>query len=723
VTVSSVTPAAGSAQGFTQITVTGTNFPTAAGSIAASIGGLPLTGIVPVSATTFTAVTPPHSASATPVPLSVVTAGGTTVSLGAYTYSNGITVSPNTGTNGRPNATPIDVLGLGFSGLTLNRTDTNGSTPDNAKAHVYLARGAYDPAASNGAKTAGQSTECLSVLVVSDVELVCTLYLGGNGAIARLKRTFADGTIVSSKTVTSATAQFVAGDVGTAIVGAGIPAAATIASVDSPTSITLSAPATIAAAGGVALTIDPKVITDGVTTAASTAVSSASTPFTAADSGLTISGPGIQAGTTFTELTSSTGTLSKAATASSTAVPMAIGGRVVTDGVTNTGNVLVSATAKFTAGDVGMPIVGAVPFPAAATTIVSVTSPTMAVLSLPSSTPLVLSSISTATISASRVTSGDGHTMVGDTDVTSATAAFTASDVGRAISGTNIPNATTIKSVTSPTAAVMSAEATLTATTTVFTIAAPRTVADGTTVPGTTVTTSANFFAATDVGKTISGGTIPAGATIVSFTDAKNVVLSAPPTAAVAGTVTFTVGARTVADGVTAIGTTVTSASAAFTAVDAGKPISGGTIPAGATISTINSLTSVVISAPATAVGTAVALTIGPKVATDGTTIVPTYTSATAVFTSADVGRPIYGPLIPAGTTVVAQSGGTIATLSAAPLVGGPTAVATIGNPTLVPIGTYTVTVVSDGMVDADSDVDYSQSIISSGSTFTVSDY
>lgn len=69
--------------------------------------------------------------------------------------------------------------------------------------------------------------------------------------------------------------------------------------------------------------------------------------------------------------------------------------------------------------------------------------------------------------------------------------------------------------------------------------------------------------------------------------------------------------ARAVADGVTASNTTVTSATAAFNSGDIGRPISGGSIPAGATIIAVASATSVTISAPATASASAVALTLG----------------------------------------------------------------------------------------------------------------
>lgn len=71
--------------------------------------------------------------------------------------------------------------------------------------------------------------------------IVKTLALG-----ARVR----DGvTTNTSPTVTSATAAFVAGDAGKTITGAGIPAATTILSVQSGTSITLSANATATASG------------------------------------------------------------------------------------------------------------------------------------------------------------------------------------------------------------------------------------------------------------------------------------------------------------------------------------------------------------------------------------------------------------------------------------------------------------------------------------------
>jgi len=74
----------------------------------------------------------------------------------------------------------------------------------------------------------------------------------------------------------------------------------------------------------------------------------------------------------------------------------------------------------------------------------------------------------------------------------------------------------------------------------------------------------------------------------------------------------LTVSVRTATDGVVVSGTQVlTSASAIFTALDVGKPISGTGIPANTTIYTVESATNVTTSAPSTGSGTGVTLTIG----------------------------------------------------------------------------------------------------------------
>lgn len=69
---------------------------------------------------------------------------------------------------------------------------------------------------------------------------------------------------------------------------------------------------------------------------------------------------------------------------------------------------------------------------------------------------------------------------------------------------------------------------------------------------------------------------------------------------------------RTVGDGVTAAnGETVTSESAQFQSFDQGRPIAGGSLPAGTTITAVVDAQTVTVSQPAAADGTGVSLTIG----------------------------------------------------------------------------------------------------------------
>lgn len=74
---------------------------------------------------------------------------------------------------------------------------------------------------------------------------------------------------------------------------------------------------------------------------------------------------------------------------------------------------------------------------------------------------------------------------------------------------------------------------------------------------------------------------------------------------------------RTVTDGVTTnASTAITSATAAFSVDDIGKPISGTGIPAATTIAAVTSTTAATLSANATATGTSVTFTIGVALAT-----------------------------------------------------------------------------------------------------------
>jgi hypothetical protein len=75
-------------------------------------------------------------------------------------------------------------------------------------------------------------------------------------------------------------------------------------------------------------------------------------------------------------------------------------------------------------------------------------------------------------------------------------------------------------------------------------------------------------------------------------------------------------GTRTITDGTTATNTTVTSATALFSNADKGKLITGTGIAAGSTIASVQSATSVTLSAATTATATGVTMVIGAPVAT-----------------------------------------------------------------------------------------------------------
>ncbi|MGH9283333.1 MAG: SBBP repeat-containing protein, partial [Acidimicrobiales bacterium] len=170
----------------------------------------------------------------------------------------------------------------------------------------------------------------------------------------------------------------------------------------------------------------------------------------------------------------------------------------------------------------------------------------------------------------------------------------------------------------------------------------------------TTFTSASAGFTGDDVGKEISGANIPASTTIAAVADSSTVTLSQPATAAGSG-LTFSIANATFTDGASTEGsTTYTSALPHFVAADAGHPISGDNIPEGTTVAAFVGPTEVTLSQPATATGSLLAFTIARATFTDGASTIgtPYYTSASASFTEADVGRPISGTNIPDGTTV-----------------------------------------------------------------------
>jgi hypothetical protein len=103
-----------------------------------------------------------------------------------------------------------------------------------------------------------------------------------------------------------------------------------------------------------------------------------------------------------------------------------------------------------------------------------------------------------------------------------------------------------------------------------------------------------------------------------------------------------------------------------------GNPITGTNIPAATTISGYTNATSVTLSQPAASSGgNPITFKIygdGNRSVTDAVTTngSATITSATAYFTAADVGKPVVGTTLTAGTTIASIQSTTSATMSSA---------------------------------------------------------
>jgi hypothetical protein len=315
-TIGTITPAIGPSQGGNTVVITGTGF-VAAGTTA-SIAGIPLTGIT-ATTTTITGTVPAHGAGG-PYAVTVQVTGGANISKRAmYTYTNGLVVNPNTGANTNTASTDISVVGSNFNGL--NFSTTTGPTPDDGNAHVYLVKGNYDPTKTTaGTKTNGEVTECENVLVVSDNELICSLYLAGNG-IAQATLHSVTGT-TSGTVLTATVGSFTQGDVGMAVTGAtGLGTGNYIASVTDATHAVLAKAPTSAISTATVLSVAPnRTFTGDVTLANGSNVitSTANAQFTSADVGRTITGTNIPGSTTIASVTTAT-TATLSANASGTA--------------------------------------------------------------------------------------------------------------------------------------------------------------------------------------------------------------------------------------------------------------------------------------------------------------------------------------------------------------------------------------------------------------------
>lgn len=171
----------GPAQGGSAITITGlTGIPLVSGAqLTASLGGSPINGITALSTTSFSGTTTAHAAG--PVQLSVTTAAGTkTTSGNVYTYTYGITVTPNTAAR---TANPIlDITGAGFGTLTFGNVAT-ATALSASTAYVLLTDNDWNARDFSTDKVALDTgvdlpvSYCNNVLPISDAEIICTLNL------------------------------------------------------------------------------------------------------------------------------------------------------------------------------------------------------------------------------------------------------------------------------------------------------------------------------------------------------------------------------------------------------------------------------------------------------------------------------------------------------------------------------------------------------------------
>ncbi|WP_433366445.1 beta strand repeat-containing protein [Actinoplanes sp. CA-142083] len=375
-----VTPGAGPAMGGNTITVVGTDFPTEPGRITATLGGIPLMNIQPLTDKAFSAVAPAHAVEEN-VPLVVSTSAGTKALPGAYSYRNPIKVSPNTAPSTSPTV-DLSIGGQGFMSINFGSTGTAG--------RVFLVNGVYNGAdAGAGVRANGPVAECVNVLPLSDEELICTLQLNrrlnatGTGFFDTIgyTNTISDATtIAGSKVVTSPSGKFAPGDVGQPIVQGGnnlIPANSFVTSVLSPQKAVISAFSPNSGSASVTIGNQPvRTLANAVTTTAgSTTISLTTGSFSRDDVGRVVTGAGgLPAGATITAVApgGATATLSAPATASTASTLSNVS---ISDGSTLlTGSGLAAGDANAIIGPntIGIPV---------GTTISTVTPSTNATLS------------------------------------------------------------------------------------------------------------------------------------------------------------------------------------------------------------------------------------------------------------------------------------------------------------------------------------------------------
>ncbi|AEV87591.1 Hepatocyte growth factor receptor [Actinoplanes sp. SE50] len=330
-TSTGVSPKAGPALGGSLITVTGTAFPTDPTLISATLGGVPLTDINPLSTTAFTARTPRH-APASNVALVVTTASGSHTLNNAYSYTSALVIAPNTAPNNRVVQLVVD--GVGFQSASWGNTLVTG-------AHVFLVKGSYSSTDNgNVVRSNAPVADCSNVLVLSDTELICkldlTTRLDATGA-ATLSAVPTAGNAV----VTTAGSRLITGtafaptDVGKAVIEAVdapvIPAGTVITDVLNATTAVMSNAATgTASAADVTLASPLTSAATVTTTNSSTGLTAVSPTLGTGDVGKYIIGASIPTGRTISAQGGATGTLSAAAASSGGGVhPVVLAGTTI----------------------------------------------------------------------------------------------------------------------------------------------------------------------------------------------------------------------------------------------------------------------------------------------------------------------------------------------------------------------------------------------------------
>ena len=461
----------------------------------------------------------------------------------------------------------------------------------------------------------------------------------------------------NSKSVTglSSTANLL---VGQSVTGNGIAAGTTIGQINSSTAITLSTNTTGGSGpGGNSLTFGSPVVT-GLSSTANLLV------------GESVTGTGIPSGTTISAINSSSQiTLSQNATAGGSS-SLTFSSPVVT-GLSSTAGLLVGESVTGT----GIP---------AGTTVSAINSSTQITLSnnattsgsssLTFSSPVVTGLSSTAnllvgesvtgtgipagtTISAinsssqitlsANATAGGSSTLSFSSPVVTGLSSTANLLVGESVTGTGIPAGTTISAINSSTQITLSQSATTNGSSTL----------SFTSPVVTGLSSTANLL----VGEPVTGTGIPAGTTISAINSSTQVTLSQSATTNGSSTLTFT----------SPVVTGLSSTANLFV----GESVTGTGIPAGTTISAINSSTQITLSQSAT--------TNGSSSLTFSSPVVTGLSSTTNLL----VGETVTGTGIPAGTTIAAINSSTQITLSQGATAGGSTSL-TIISPTVTGLTT-----------------------------------